>query len=111
MTKDLAKAKEALRYFDINENSDYKSKIPPRVDGRVLAVQGSGLIEISIGSDSGLQKGHRLKIVRFADGGSSYVGEAEVVETTPDRSVCRIDPKFQNSDVRKGDRVTSQIRK
>jgi Skp family chaperone for outer membrane proteins len=109
LAKDLAIAREALRWFHINEKSDYKGN-PPDVDGRVLAVQGSGLIEISIGSDSGLRKGHRLKIVRYGDGGSSYVGEVEVVETTPDKSVCRIDPKFQNSDVRSGDRVVSQIR-
>ena len=34
LSKDLAKAREALRYFDINENADYKAKAPPRVDGR-----------------------------------------------------------------------------
>jgi hypothetical protein len=110
LTKDYARAKDALDYFRINWRGNFKNKTPPQVDGRVLAVQGSGLIEISIGSDSGLQKGHRLQIVRGADGGGTYVGETEVVETTPDRAVCRVDPKFQNSDVRRGDRVVSQIR-
>ena len=62
VSKDLAKAREALRYYDIDEKSDYKSKTPPRVDGVVLATPGKGLIEISIGSDDGLRKGHRLEV-------------------------------------------------
>ncbi len=112
LTADFAKAKEALDILNIKDwrGQGWKDKRPPDVDGRVLAVRGSGLIEISIGSDSGLRKGHRLKLVRYGEGGNSYVGEAEVVETYPDRSVCKVDPKFQNSDVRTGDRVFSEIR-
>ena len=106
----MPRPKECLNYFHINWRSKYQDKSPPAVDGRVLAVRGSGLIEISIGSDSGLHTGHRLKIVRYGGGGTSYVGDAEVVEATPDRSVCKIDPRFQNSDVRTGDRVASEIR-
>ena len=109
VSKDLAKAREALRYHDIDEKSDYKSKTPPRVDGVVLATPGAGLIEISIGSDDGLRKGHRLDVYRASGGSSTYVGRIEVVKTAPDRSVCKIDPKFQNSRVMEGDRVDSKI--
>jgi len=109
LSADLAKAKEALRYFDINPDSDYKSKTPPRVNGLVRAVTGEGFVEISIGADDGLRAGHQLEVYRAAGGASTYVGRIEVVKTTPDRAVCKINPKFQNSNMMKDDRVVSKI--
>ncbi len=109
LSKDLVKARDALRYFDIDENSDYKSKTAPKVDGVVLATPGEGLVEISIGSDDGLRKGHKLEVYRISGGVSTYVGRIEVVSTKPDRSVCKVDPKFQNSRIMEGDRVASKI--
>ncbi len=109
MGKDLAKARDALRYFDINPDSDYKGKAPPRVSGRVMAALEGGLIEISLGSDVGLRKGHLLEVYRIAGGQSTYVGRVEVVDVRPDKAVCKIDPKFQNSNVMVGDRVASKI--
>ena len=98
-----------LRYFNINKNSDYKSKTPPKVDGVVTSVIGDGLIEISLGSDDGLRKGHQLEVYRMNGGQSTYVGRVEVVKTDPSKSVCKIDPKFQNSNVMVNDRVASKI--
>ena len=109
LAQDLAKAKEALRYSNINENSDYKAKVPPKVDGVILATPGAGLVEVSLGSDDGLRKGHQLEVYRVSGGASTYVGRIEVVKTASDRSVCKIDPKFQNSNMMKGDRVASKI--
>jgi vacuolar-type H+-ATPase subunit I/STV1 len=109
LTADLAKAKDALRYFDINPNSDFKSKTPPRVNGTVRAVTGEGFVEISIGADDGLRAGHQLEVYRAAGGTSTYVGRIEVVKTTPDKAVCKINPKFQNSNMMKDDRVVSKI--
>jgi uncharacterized protein YhaN len=109
MAKDLAKANEALRYFDINPNSDYKGKVPPKLEGIVRATLEHGLVEISLGSDQGLRKGHTLEIYRTSGGQSTYVGRVEVVQVNPDRSVCKMDPKFQNSQVMVGDRVASKI--
>jgi len=70
---------------------------------------GAGLVEISIGSDQGLLKGHRLEVYRTSGGQSTYVGRIEVVSTAPDKAVCKIDPKFQNSNMMKWDRVASKI--
>jgi uncharacterized protein YhaN len=109
LSKDLAKARDALRYFDINENSDYKAKVPPRVFGHVTAALEHGLVEISLGSDDGIRKGHQLEIYRVGGGQNTYVGRVEVVQTSPDKSVCKVDPKFQNSNVMVGDRVASKI--
>ncbi|MBN1394112.1 MAG: hypothetical protein JW959_03725 [Pirellulales bacterium] len=110
LSKDLAKYKELARWLDAPDpDSDYKSKIPPRVDGLVTATPGKGLVEISIGADDGLSKGHRLEVYRVSGDSSVYVGRIEVVETAPAKSVCKIDPKFQNSQVREGDRVVSKL--
>jgi len=75
----------------------------------VEAVLGGGLTEISIGSDMGLQKGHKLDVYRVAPTGNKYVGKIEVLKTSPDRAVCKIIPSFQQSEVQKGDRVASKI--
>jgi hypothetical protein len=106
--KDMTKADEVLRKFGLDRNKDY-SAVPPTVDGVILATPGAGLVEISIGSDDGLLKGHRLEVYRASGGQSTYVGRIEIVKTAPDKSVCRIDPKFQNSNMMKGDRVASKI--
>jgi hypothetical protein len=97
-----------LRHFDINENADI-SGTPPRVDGLVAAVLGGGMLEINIGSDSGVQKGHKLDLYRIGSTGNKYVGRIEVLKTAPDKSVCKIIPSFQQSEVQKGDRVASKI--
>jgi hypothetical protein len=108
LAKDMAKADLVLRRFGYDKNRDY-SNVPPTVDGIVTATVGSGLVEISIGSDEGLMKGHKLEVYRLGGGQNAYVGRIEVVRTEPSRAVCRIDPKFQNSSMMVGDRVASKI--
>ena len=108
LSADLAKAREVLRHFDLTENTDI-SGTPPRVEGLVDAVLGGGMAEITIGSDSGLQKGHKLDVYRVAPTGNKYVGRIEILKTAPDKSVCKIIPSFQQSEVQKGDRVASKI--
>ena len=44
------------------------------VDGVVTATPGAGLIEISLGSDDGLIKGHKLEVYRIGGGHNAYVG-------------------------------------
>ncbi|MGD0517511.1 MAG: hypothetical protein ABSA26_08255 [Thermoguttaceae bacterium] len=108
LAADMAKAKEVLRHFKMTENTDI-SGTPPSVEGLVEAVLGGGMTEISIGSDSGVQKGHKLDVYRVAPTGNKYVGRIEVLKTAPDKSVCKIIPSFQQSEVQKGDRVASKI--
>jgi hypothetical protein len=108
LAKDLAKAEKVLRKHGLDKNKDY-SNVPPIVDGVIRATPGAGLVEISIGADDGLLKGHRLEVYRTAGGQSTYVGRIEVVSTAPDRAVCKIDSKYQNSQVMVGDRVASKI--
>jgi vacuolar-type H+-ATPase subunit I/STV1 len=110
VTNDLVKADDEIRYFDLpNKNSDYKSKTPPKVDAIVTSVNGDGLIVISLGSDAGLRVGHKLEVYRVNGGQSTYVGRVEVVKTDPSNAVCKVDPKFQTSNVMVNDRVASKI--
>jgi hypothetical protein len=108
LAKDVAKADQVLRKFGFDKNKDYSDR-PPTVDGIITSTVGSGLVEISIGSDEGLMKGHKLEVYRIGGGQNAYVGRIEVVRTEPSRAVCRIDPKFQNSNMMVGDRVASKI--
>jgi hypothetical protein len=108
LAADLAKAQAVLRHFGMNKDTDISGE-PPPVDGLVKAVQGGGLVEINLGADDGLMKGHKLEVVRVGSTGSKYVGRIEVVQATADRAVCRIDPKYQKSDVQVDDRVYSKL--
>ncbi len=83
----------------------------PPVEGVVLSVAGDGLVEISIGADDGLRRGHRLEVYRRSDpdGRPVYVGRIEVVKMAADKSVCRIERKLAKSPVQKGDRVRRRL--
>ena len=62
--------------------------IPPRVDGIVTKVGEKVLIEVSIGKDDGLRKGHTLEVFR----NNAYLGRVVVKSLEPDRAVCEIIP-------------------
>jgi myosin heavy subunit len=107
LAADFAKAQEALRWFGINYKTDYKAKQPPHpLEGVVLDVRQQNLVEISIGADDGLRKGHKLEVMRT---GGGYVGRLEVTQTTPDRAVCRVLPDMLRSPMQRGDRVFDKL--
>jgi hypothetical protein len=81
------------------------SHIPPRLVGEILESTGGNLIEVSLGSDDGLKKGHFLEVVR----GSQYLGRLEVVSTKPDVSVARILKPYQKGPMKRGDSVRTKI--
>lgn len=105
VAKQLIEAKEVLVRYDLNP--DPKFHLGATVKGLVTAVRGEGLVEISIGSDDGLKKGARLRVIR-ADG-SMYLGQVEVLELQTDRGVCRIVQNTQQGAINKGDRVISDL--
>ncbi len=107
LAADFAKAQEALRWFGINYKSDYKAKQPPHpLEGVVLDVRQQNLVEISIGADDGLRKGHKLEVMRT---GGGYVGRIEVTQTTPSSAVCRVIPDMLRSPMQRGDRVFDRL--
>jgi myosin heavy subunit len=103
--KQYTDALAVLQLFGLNSDPDYyKVAI---VQGMVTAVRANGLVEISIGADDGVRKGGVLRVIR-ADG-SMYLGQIEVLETQPDRAVCRIVPGSQQGAIQPGDKVRSDL--
>lgn len=78
---------------------------PSSFTGLVLAVKENGHIEISIGSDDGVMRGDKLRVIQ-ADG-SVYLGQVEVIETRDNRAVGRIVEGTLRGFIHKGDRVTT----
>jgi peptidoglycan hydrolase CwlO-like protein len=106
LSKDYRDALDVLKKHNLKPVPEMYSGIPPKgVNGLVTEVRPNGWIEISLGEDSGIMKGHRLDIVRNRDGRSSYIGKIEVVRTAPDRAAALILPEFRRGTVQRDDRV------
>ncbi len=108
LTQDIALKSSLLREngFDPTASPD---AVVPQVRGVVSAMQrtaGNQLIEITIGADDGVRKGHTVEIFR----GQKYLGRAEVIRTEPDRAVARIIRKFQVGQIQEDDSVATKLR-
>ncbi len=90
---------------------------PPILQGLVLnAAQNNrgsvDLVEISLGSDDGLVKGHRLFVYRsgLQEGeDAKYLGQIELVHVDSDHAVGTVIEKAKNGIIKKGDNVTSKL--
>lgn len=71
----------------------------------MTAIHGKDLIEISLGSDDGLRKGHTVEVFR----GSSYLGRARIVKTGPSQAVAEMLKEYQKGFIQKGDRVATRL--
>jgi hypothetical protein len=110
LAADYAMAVEVLRKFDLKPDPAAYSGVAPKVEGRVAAVSGTGSIEVDLGSDDGLMKGHRLEVYRIAQGVSTYLGRIEVTAVQPDKAVAKVLPEFQKGQIQVGDSVASQLK-
>jgi cell division protein FtsL len=105
LTEDNARFRRVMDAFDLDPDSSTLARIPPRVDGLVVAVGENNLVEISIGKDDGLKDNHLLDVYR----GGTYLGRLVVRRTFPDSAVTQIIPEFRRGLIRKGDRVESRL--
>ena len=81
----------------------------PRVDGIVSQVRqaaGDQLIEVTIGADDGLKVGNTVEVYRD----NKYLGRVEILKTSPDRAVGRVDRRFQTGQIQEGDRVATRFK-
>ena len=92
--------------------------VPPTVEGKItntMAVKSSGgseLVQISLGSDAGLIKGHKLYVWRsgLKEGGKlKLVGRIQIVSTTPDGAVAVVMDKDRGGEILKGDNVSTRL--
>ncbi len=83
--------------------------IVPRVNGVVSRTQrkdGVQLVEISIGSDDGIRVGQTVEVFN----GTKYKGRVEILKTSPDRAVGRVDVRYQQGPIQENDRVATRLK-
>lgn len=100
----VTRMKGVMDKYGIDENTPTDLR-PPQLDGLVVAIGADQLIEISIGSDDGLRKGHELDVYR----GGNYLGRVRIMSTDPDRAVASIIKKYERGKIRKDDRVSTRF--
>lgn len=108
LTQELAGATSLLRENGFDPKAT-PGAVVPQVRGIVSDSRrdASGqLIEITVGADDGLRKGHTVEIYR----GQRYLGRAEVIKTEPDRAVARVIRKFQQGPIQERDNVATKLR-
>ena len=91
---------------------------PPAVEGLILNTKkdkqnGTKFVEVSLGSDDGLSKGHQLYVYRFGtkENGNrpKYLGKIELVYVVPDKAVGTVIDAAKNGVIEKGDHVNSKL--
>jgi|DewCreStandDraft_4_1066084.scaffolds.fasta_scaffold43874_2 hypothetical protein len=108
LARQFAKARDVLMRNDLPLELPPDGQ-PPRLDGVVLASSANGLVEISLGSDDGLLKGHRLEVFRRRGGESKYLGRIEVLQVLPDKAVAKILPEYRKGTIEREDRVATRL--
>lgn len=108
LTKEVAGMTAVMREKGIDPKTDPNS-IVPSVEGVVSGLKRTGgaqLVEVTIGSDDGLKTGNTLEVSR----GDKYLGRLEIIQTSPDKAVARVDRNFQQGQIQEGDRVATRIK-
>jgi hypothetical protein len=91
----------------VREEADGAKGPPAGVEGEVKKVEG-GLVQISVGSDAGLAKGHTLEVFRLRPA-PKYLGQVRIVEVKPTEAVGKVVGR-PLGEIQKGDRVASRIK-
>jgi chromosome segregation ATPase len=112
--KDLVAENAKLKVIIVGHNIDINSPIvntPPKVDGYVKASTTDGLVEISLGSDDGLTRGHTLEVYRpgATAAATKYLGRIEILQTKADVSVGKVIPQYRRGNIEKDDRVATRF--
>jgi len=108
LTQEVAMRTSLLRENGFDPTAT-PGEVVPQVRGLVSALRRDArgqLIEITVGADDGLRKGHTLEIFR----GQRYLGRAEIIRTEPDRAVGRVIRKFQQGPIQERDHVATKLR-
>lgn len=91
---------------------------PPAVEGLIINTKkdkrnGTKFVEVSLGSDDGLSKGHQLFVYRFGNKQNGnrpkYLGKIELVYVDPDKAVGTVIDAAKNGVIEKGDHVNSKL--
>lgn len=113
LTEQVAGMTEIMR----NEGLDPATRVgdsKPRVGGYISSIRrraGDETIELTIGSDDGIKRGHTVEVYRSTGepGQSKWLGRAVVLSTDGDRSYARILPELKKGRIQEGDRVATRF--
>jgi hypothetical protein len=104
LEKQVQNARDLLKQSGLTLDSLPRDRVPT-LDGDVLAVAQDS-IQVSLGSDDGLQIGHTLEVYRSGE----YVGRAVVRSVKPDSAVAVLVKEFARGIVQRGDKVTTRLK-
>lgn len=104
LERQMVNARRLLEQNGLTVDSLPRDQVP-RLDGDVLAVA-AGSIQVSLGSDDGLQVGHTLEVYRDGE----YIGRAVVRAVKPDQAVAEIMKEYARGIVQRGDKVTTRLK-
>jgi hypothetical protein len=104
LERQLVNARLLLQQSGLDPDNLPRDRVPT-LDGQVVAVA-TGSIEVSLGSDDGLQVDHVLEVYRQGQ----YIGRAVVTSVRPDRAVARLIKEYARGVVQRGDRVTTRLK-
>lgn len=108
LTKQVSGMTHVMREQGIDPATE-PGAVVPTVDGVVTQVRraaGAQLVEVTIGADDGLKAGNTIEVFR----GTKYLGRVEILQTSPDKSVGRVDRRFQQGRIEEGDRVATRLK-
>lgn len=104
LEKQVAQARILLKQNGLSLDSLPKDRVPT-INGVVMAVADDS-IEVSLGFDDGLQKGHQIEVYR----NDEYLGRAIVKSVKPDRAVAVLVREYARGIVQRGDKVTTRLK-
>jgi hypothetical protein len=102
---------------DVKELAARKSP-PPVIEGIIEEIKkskrqgASELVEISLGSDMGLQKGHEMTVYRTGlkpGQQARFLAKIRIVDTKPDKAIGQVIESTRNGIIQKGDNVTTKL--
>jgi hypothetical protein len=100
----IVQMKAALEYTKTALGTYMKTSSPEGLEGEVTSAPRPDVVEISVGYDDGVRKGHKFQVTRPSNG--KYIGIIEVIQVDyPNRAVCRPDKSMQSDQIQKGDHV------
>ncbi|MEX2307562.1 MAG: hypothetical protein WD738_08220 [Pirellulales bacterium] len=108
LTKQVSGMTHVMREQGIDPATE-PGAVVPTVDGVVSQIRraaGAQLVELTIGADDGLKAGNTVEVFR----GSKYLGRVQILQTSPDKSVGRVDRRFQQGQIQEGDRVATRLK-
>lgn len=106
----MAKQDRILATHGLSRHTPENLQAPPRVEGRITTVNNEEqLVEISVGSDDGILRGHELDVFRLGES-PRYLGKLKVFKAEAGKAVAKLIPGTQKGDFAPGDFVAPKFR-